>query len=227
MLGFISAIMICFILPIGGVIIAARRSKKAIVIFLAGMLSFFISQMCIRLPLLQYVLPKQDWFLLMSTNPWISAVFYAFTAGLFEGLGRQAGLMVTCQKRTVGWWDGVVFGLGHGGCEAILFVGINSIVYYFTYGSSRSMDFFLASVERLCAIALHISLSVLVLYGIRKRTLWYLAVAIMLHALADGLMLAVKMLTGSIQWTLVAVALISVIYAWLAILLKRKFTQVE
>jgi len=227
MLGIITLILICFILPLGAVLIAARKSKRSILIFLAGALSFFISQICIRLPILQLVLPNQTWFMKMSLNLWFVIIFYATTAGLFEGIGRQAGLMIACRKHEATWLDGVIFGFGHGGCEAILLVGINGIISYAESGNIISMTLFLASVERLCAITIHIVTSLLVLYGIKKHTWVYFAAAVGLHAFADGFLLLVNLKTKNIGWTMFSIVVIMVCYGIGVFLLRSKFEKEE
>ena len=117
------------------------------------------------------------------------------------------------RKDSKTWNEGVFIGLGHGGTEAIIF-GILAAVGFFTMLAYRSMDLstipsipadqlelakqqvaaywstpvymtLLGAVERIFAICLHISLSVMVLYSIvNKKPVWFW-IAILWHAIVD------------------------------------------
>ena len=100
-----------------------------------------------------------------------------------------------------------MYGAGHGGIEAFLLVGVTmaaNIVYALMLNagtldsatgaaisaalSDVAPGMFLASiVERIGAVALHLSLSVLVWFAAKNRkALWLFPIAILLHALVDA-----------------------------------------
>lgn len=136
-----------------------------------------------------------------------SAVVLVLTSGLFEESARWIVLRYWA-KPLRRWRDGVGFGLGHGGIEAILLMGlasINAIVLLATGDAAveatrvsapeqvstleaqidmvRSATIGLASLgvyERVVAIVLHVALTLLVLRAVRARrwVWWALAVAI-------------------------------------------------
>lgn len=149
--------------------------------FLAGVAVFTVFQILIRVPLLENVLPYQNWFLQMKYGfPLLSAFFYAFTAGLFEEGGRCAGFRILGKKR-YSWMNGVLFGLGHGGVEAA-WIGTQ----LWAYRNVLTVPAALVSIfERICAIGIHVGLSLLVLYGMREKKLRYLFLAMGLHTLVN------------------------------------------
>jgi uncharacterized membrane protein YhfC len=118
----------CFIIPILAFILVRRKSKDIFGALIAGVFAFFIPQMLIRVPLLQMVLPGMDWFVNLPNNIILYALFLGFTAGLFETAGRYLTLKLFIKEKT-SYYAGISHGIGHGGIEAILIVGINALVY--------------------------------------------------------------------------------------------------
>ena len=124
---FIVNIIISIGIPLGILIYFAIKKKQFVKPFLVGALVFLVSQVVLRMPLLNGVVAKTDWFYNMSVlNPILYAVFLGLTAGIFEEVGRFIGFKTGLKKNRT-WYDGIAFGLGHGGIEAILFAGISSI----------------------------------------------------------------------------------------------------
>ena len=107
-----------------------NRGKGIWSAWILGALGFLVTQILIRIPILT-ALQSQGWFLVFSRNHlFLYAFVLAFTAGLFELAGRFAvaklmGKKLTCQRS-------LAAGMGHGGIEAIILVGmayINNLVY--------------------------------------------------------------------------------------------------
>lgn len=217
---------ICLGVPIGLAIWAKVRHKKAFsfIPLLFGVLGFFISQIVLRLPILQGVLPLFGWYKQLMQVQWLYVLFLSFTAGLVEEPARF--IAFTIMKKRHGFIDGISYGIGHGGIEAIIIIGItyiNNIILSImvntgSLGSSGSMlpsslvpaltgtspyIFLVAGIERIFAISMQIALSLVVLKGFQtnKKAL-YLTVSIVLHGLANFLALAasqlgVKVMAGS------------------------------
>lgn len=187
------AIIICYVIPIGGLILLWRRKKGAAAAFGAGVLSFTISQIVIRIPILSQVLPDYAWFGVLQLKPWAYGLFLGLTAGVFEEGARWIAMKFFLK----GKYDlehGLAFGLGHGGIEAMVLIGWNYIVILVNMASGLSplyqgleAGFFMGGTERLFAMAFHVGASLLVMYGVRERkSLRYLAAAILLHTLVDA-----------------------------------------
>ena len=135
-------LFISLVLPVLVLILFACRNRKQGILsaWLLGAAGFFVTQMLIRLPILT-ALQNQSWFLSFAQNHLFGYAFsLAFTAGLFELAGRfaVAKLMqknLTCNRS-------LAAGLGHGGIEAMLIVGITYInnLAYIAMINSGSFD---------------------------------------------------------------------------------------
>lgn len=146
----------------------------------------------------------------IAQSPVLFAIYGSLAAGLFEEIGRYIAYSRYIPKARA-WKDGLAYGLGHGGAES-LFIGITgnlqliALSVLMNSGSFGKVTsalpkdaakavadlltgpwhvFLLGGVERILALAIQIMLSVIVLYGIRKRKLVYVGVAILLHAAFD------------------------------------------
>lgn len=207
---FIINVIICFGIPIGFLIYLIAAKRDGIKPFFVGVLVFLISQVFLRIPILQYVLPKMDWYVTMSAfYPIIYCIFLGITAGIFEEVGRFLGFKLALKKKRT-WFHGLAFGIGHGGIEAILLAGMSNlknlaILISFNNGSYSSskfgiseekvralfngvsnMNILFGGIERILAITLHVGLTLLVLYGINKRKNIYLLLAILIHGTTDA-----------------------------------------
>lgn len=197
-------VIVCIALPFGGAVLLLRRFGKVGRAFWCGMLAFFVSQVVLRIPLMTIVVPSLGD---PAKSVLLSAPVASFSAGLFEETGRLV-VMVLLMKAFHRLADGVAFGLGHGGLEAILLVGLvnlNNLVIAVMMNTGqwpaltktltpevaaqieKAMtqtpwwDFGLAGLERIGAIGLHIALSLVVLAGIvhgRKLLAWVVAVVV-------------------------------------------------
>lgn len=214
---FLSA-FICIILPVILLIYLYRKEKISVKAALIGAAAFIISQIVLRIPLLR-LLSSQMWYVEFSTSRWFSALFLGLTAGLFEETARFIGLKYLL-KGKLQWKNGIAFGLGHGGAEAIIIVGltlINDIVYSIMINTGRFESFIsgkasantiqlikntlvntnpyvflLPGLERILAITAHVAFTLVVLYGIRNKKDYYLLYAILLHALLDAPAVLIK-----------------------------------
>ena len=200
-------LIICLALPVGGMVVLARRGHRRLWrAFGLGALAFFLSQVVIRLPLLSFVVPglpePARGFL---THP----ASLGLSAGLFEETARLV-LMVLLLKGFHRFVDGVAFGLGHGGLEAVLLVGMTQVgnltlallvnsggwdqvaatmppeaaeMLHSQLVETSPWMFLLAGAERVFAVALHVGCSLIILWGVhRGRRLPAWAAAVVLHA---------------------------------------------
>lgn len=203
--------LISVFFPVGLVIFLYKRKKISMKAVLVGVLVFFVSQIVLRLPLLNSI-KSQMWFIELSTSKWMSALFFALTAGIFEEIGRFIGFKYLL-KGKLEWKNGVAFGAGHGGIESILITGVslltpivNSILInagkFDSLASGEvpestlnevknalintpSYMFLFSGFERIFAITAHIAFSLVVLYGVKNKKNIYLLYAILLHTLLD------------------------------------------
>ena len=113
------------VLPVILLIVLGVMKKISAGPLFLGFASFFVSQMVLRIPLLQ-VLGGQSWFQSFAAHTAVYAlVVGGFTAGLFEETARLAGAAVL--KKKLSYKSMLSFGLGHGLCEVILIAGMSQV----------------------------------------------------------------------------------------------------
>jgi uncharacterized membrane protein YhfC len=213
-IGFmIFSALLVFLLPLGLAVYMYKKEQISLKAILTGVAVFVLSQLLIRIPILN-ILGMQPWFKGLWTNIFFSAVVVGgFSAGLVEEIGRYLGFRFFLNNE-LSWKNGIAYGIGHGGIEAILLVGtsyINNIVTSFMINNGTfdrviapqldgeiaaliktqlietSPFLFLAGgLERFFAIIIQIALSLIVLYAVVKRKFLFVIYAILLHTLVNG-----------------------------------------
>jgi|SRR5699024_4578065 len=185
MLGIVLALFISIGLPLVALLYAVYT--KRYIPFLLGMIAFIVAQLVIRLPLLEYLQIYSATYLMMSVRqPVLFAVVIGLSAGVFEELARFILMRFLMKQRD--WWSGFLFGVGHGGIEAVLFVGASALTIVFSATANvYNIDFLIGGIERFFAILLHIGLSTIVLQGLVKRKFIYIVLAIIIHGFVDAM----------------------------------------
>ena len=230
------ALVFVIVFPIVLGVLARRRLGVGWRYFGYGALIFVLFQLITRVPAvvaLQYWLAPQ----LRASVPLQVAfgVGLAFTAGLFEEVGRYIGYRWLMRGQPKTWARGVMYGLGHGGIESIVLVGgliglqlINlvaiqaiglegipeaqraAVVQQFSVVAAQPPWLALAAAwERACAIVFHTAMSVVVLQVFRRGGLRWLALAVGLHTLLDLVTLATLLGLPPVQTTLLTEGLVT------------------
>lgn len=232
-------IIISIGLPIGVLVYIIVKRREYLKSYLIGALIFFLSQVVLRLPILNFLSVNADWYIMLSSiYPILYSIILGLSAGIFEEVGRFWGFKVGLKKNRT-YKDGLAFGVGHGGIEAILITGIssisnliavislhngsfNSINYGMTaeeaivvYGSLRGLEVLTGGFERLFAMCIHIGMTIMILYGINKSKKRYLLFAIIIHGIVDA-MLGILQYFGigiiGIELWVMMCAIVSVVY---------------
>jgi uncharacterized membrane protein YhfC len=126
------SLLVSLVLSVILVLLFARKHRKQGIVsaWLLGATGFFVTQVMIRIPVLM-VLQEQPWFLDFSQNHLFAYAFsLAFTAGLFELAGRFT--VAKLMRRRLNYRRSLAAGLGHGGIEAMLLIGmtyVNNLLY--------------------------------------------------------------------------------------------------
>ena len=182
---------VSLLLPPAFLVFYALRHKKQGIwsAWLLGAAGFLVPQILIRFPILA-ALSRTDGFVAFAqAHPLIYGFALAFTAGLFEVVGRYAVARILQKNLTYN--RALAAGLGHGGIEAILITGLAYVsnlvflVMLHTGGFEAAIAqttaaggdvtalmntpwtmFLLAGFERLLAMTCHAALSMLVCYGV-------------------------------------------------------------
>ena len=125
-------LVISLILPVVLFIIyaVANKGKGIISAWFLGAAGFFVLQMLIRIPILNVLSILPGFLTFVEQNYVLYVLLLGFSAGLFEVIGRFAVAKIMSKNLT--YERGIAAGLGHGGIEAILLVGmtyINNLLY--------------------------------------------------------------------------------------------------
>lgn len=135
-LGCILSLLVSLVLPVGFIIFYGIRHKGEGVIsaWILGAMGFVIPQMLIRMPLLQAMGAVAGAEEFAIRHFVLYSLFLGITAGLFEFVGRFAVAKYVEKKERLNYRISLAAGLGHGGIEAIILVGltyINNLVLMF------------------------------------------------------------------------------------------------
>ena len=126
-IGIIVTLIVTLVGPLVAVIVYSVKNKGKGVwkAWLLGAAGFFVLQMLIRVPVLS-VFGMFPWFQNFAENHYlVYCLILALTAALFEVVARF-GVAKILQKN-INYQQGVAAGLGHGGIEAMLLVGMNYV----------------------------------------------------------------------------------------------------
>ena len=131
-IGIIVTLIITLLGPIVTAIVYSVKNKGKGVwkAWLLGAAGFFVLQILIRVPVLN-VLGTFSWFQSFAENHYmVYCLILAMTAALFEVVARFAVAKIL--QKNMNYQQGVAAGLGHGGIEAILLIGmtyVNNLLY--------------------------------------------------------------------------------------------------
>ncbi len=190
---------------------------------------------------------------LLKENVFVRAIYGGLAAALFEETGRFV-VMKYFNKTRMNKEDALMFGVGHGGIEAILIVGITHIsniiisviinwlgadlilgsldstqkalveVALEPLWTTPSSSYYLAGLERVSAIAFHICASYLVYRAVKDKKISFYLIAFLLHFAMDA---GVVLLSNAIpQIALVELMLLAFV-ALLVVITRSLFINEE
>lgn len=236
-IGMICTLLISTVVPIAAFIIAAVKwkGKANISSFFIGAATFIVFALILEQILHTIVLGATG--TLLTGNIWLYALYGGLAAGLFEETGRLLA-MKFCMKKTLNRENAILYGIGHGGIEAILIVGltyVNNLIYsvLINNGSLPSLlaaydadtqattlqqlsplwttpsyQFYLGGVERLGAMLLHVVLSYLVYLAVKNGAPKYYVLSILLHALTNGVIVLLSSLVSAILAEIIFIVMV-------------------
>src|SRR5690625_4273823 len=152
MAGVIFAIVVGVGLPFIALLYAFY--KKRYIPFGLGILAFVVSQILLRIPLMEYIGQNSAAYSMFSvTQPVLFSIVIGLSAGVFEELARFVAMRFLMKQRD--WQSGFLFGAGHGGIEAVLFVGVSGVRLLILSSLITSGElYFIGGLERLFAMLL-------------------------------------------------------------------------
>lgn len=217
--GMIFSLLISFGLPVTLSVLLHKKTKATFTSFAIGCAVFVVFALVLEPILHSMVLTSTG--TLLTDNVLLYGLYGGLSAALFEETGRLIAMRYF-MKESLNRQNALMYGVGHGGIEAILLVGLTYIsnllsAYMINSGTLQaSMElldetmqqtsfqqikvlwelpawqFYMAGIERALAIALQISLSVLVYKAIasHSRKFWFIAFGI--HFTVDFLTVVIS-----------------------------------
>lgn len=206
-------VAICLILPIGLCIFWKIKAKAKLSAFFIGCGTFVLFALVLEQILHTVVFATAGE--VIQGNIWLYALYGGLAAGIFEETGRFLAMRF-CMKKSLNRQNAIMYGIGHGGVEAVLLTGMTYIVNLVIAVKINSggldsilaaldestaatayeqlsqlwllspVSFLLAGVERISAITLHIALSWLVYRAVKWRKSGYYLLAVGIHFLVDA-----------------------------------------
>ncbi|MCR4787775.1 MAG: YhfC family intramembrane metalloprotease [Lachnospiraceae bacterium] len=236
---FVRAI-VCLGLPIVLMLIWRKKTGAKLRSCLLGMATFVIFALILETILHNVVLLVLGEEKFTSTA--FYAIYGGLAAGVFEEYGRYI-VMRNFMKTDLEKKESVMFGIGHGGIESIILIGtstISSLAMAFTLNAgmgnmliegmspdlqqqlyeqisplwlSAPPAVLAGIVERAFAITYHICASYIVYRSVKDKKISLCLLAVLLHALMDGLAVTLSRLTGSALITEAFIGIYTVILA--------------
>ena len=211
--GMVFSLVVSFALPLGLLAYAKKKLGAKIASFFIGCGVFFL------VVLLLESLVHRIVFLFTGSALTENLVLYALYGGLMAALFEETGryLAMKFLVRPLDFPNAFLYGVGHGGLEAMLLCGAasisnlvsanminsgamsvqlasldaqtaaNSAAALSALWTTPSLAFFAGGVERIIAVVLHLSLSILVFQSIRKKAPMELVRAYLFHFVIDSL----------------------------------------
>lgn len=128
-LGYILSAVIEIILPIILAIIIWKKFKVSWAIFFLGLILFIAS--LIRIPLNNYISVLLKTPLKGELYITIIGIIAGFSVGIFEEGVKCIAFGAVIRPRD--YYKGIMYGIGHGGGESMIFVGFSVLANYIVY----------------------------------------------------------------------------------------------
>lgn len=216
MIACLICVIITTLVPLIVSIIMLVRKKWNVKPFFIGVLAFFISQIVLRIPLLNILSNVSKEFTTFYSSILGTILIGGLSAGLFEETARLIGAKIVSKKDSLTFKDSLSFGFGHALCEVVLLVGLtqfsNLIVYFMInagnfhdimissgikesqyaqylqqYTSVQAVDYVYSLIERCSSVMFHVMNTILVFYGVKSKKYWFYLLAILLHTIFNSI----------------------------------------
>ena len=211
--GMVFSLVVSFALPIGLFVYAKKKLGAKTAPFFIGCGVFFVMVVMLEAAIHRIVFQLAGEALTGSVI--LYAVYGGLMAALFEETGRYIAMRFLVKP--MDFPNAFMYGAGHGGVEAMLLCGVASIsniagavminsgtmsaqlasldakkaadtaAALSALWTTPSLTFFAGGVERIIAVVLHLSLSILVFQSIRKKSQKDLLNAYLFHFVIDSL----------------------------------------
>lgn len=198
--------------PVFAIVYGLRhRGQRLASAWLWGALGFLVTQFFLRMPILSALGMVAGYDQFVQAHPFVYTLGLAFSAALFELAGRYAVAMA--MRKELSYRRSLMAGLGHGGIEAMVIVGVtyvNNLILMVslptllaqapaagvdttaleqlaqTFTATSPWIMLLAGVERLLTMTAHAAMTLIVCYAVHRRwVLPGLLACLGIHTLLD------------------------------------------
>ena len=209
--------LLAFAVPVVVSVVWTKKKGEHFTTALVGAACFLLFAIVLEKPIQNVlVFPVQMGLSEHAVSRFLNArpVLWAFVLGLFPGVFEETGRLVafrTLLRKRSNRETAVTFGLGYGGFEVMMILGMTYVSYIAVYVLIKSgayssfpeevmpqffaialeIDSFstgtlvLAVAERVFAVLLHTGLSIMVFYACRDKKYVLYLLAVVLHTLLD------------------------------------------
>ena len=211
-IGFIGiSLILCLTVPVFAVYYMKRQQGATLRSFLIGMMTFIFFALIAEQALHMLVLGMFQAYMTDPKHLLVYAMYGGLAAAVFEETGRFVAMKYLMRNHLYKK-EALMYGLGHGGVEAILIGGIGSFSNLATALSINSgaldasiaahdqniiaaveqmvampsWQFLLVGVERMAAMVLHVCLSYLVYRAVKHGRVECFGAALLIHFLVDA-----------------------------------------
>ena len=194
-------------LPIFLFIVFYKKFNVKFIPMLFGIAGFIVFALVLESSVHFIVLTKNA----LMNKPVIYIFYGIFMAGIFEETARFISFKIL-KKKYEGIGTGLAYGVGHGGIEAVIIVGVSMItnIVFSIIANTGNMEaitgvlqgraleqitllqatsphlFLIGGIERIFAMSIQISLSIIVFYSVYgKNKLWLYPFSVILHAIIN------------------------------------------
>ena len=216
-------VLLSLALPLGLMLVLRKKFHSSIIPFWVGCVSFFLAVSVLENLAHSLVLGSPAGASIQG-NLWLYALYGGLMAGIFEETGRLAAMKLL-KKGHNRPETALMYGAGHGGIEVLLVMGfsmLQNLVLAVTVNAGQVQTllaplaadeaaalesgiaalaqyspamFLLSPLERILAVTLHMTLSILVWQAaVKPGKLWLYFAAIGVHAFADASAVALQLL---------------------------------
>ncbi len=211
-LGMIVSMVFAIGIPIALLLVGKIKFKAKLSSFFIGCSVFLVMALILEQILHFFVLSNTG--TIITGNVWIYALYGALAAAVFEETGRFIAMKYFLKKNR-NFQNAFMYGVGHGGFEAIIIVGLSSVANIVssmminngmmeqslsyadaatattTFNSLQvlwttpSYQFYMAGAERLFAIILQIGFSLIMYQALKAGKKYMVLAAFALHFVVD------------------------------------------
>ena len=243
--GIIFTALCSLVIPIGVWIYLIKKDKTGSMnrFILLGLFGCFVAQIIVREPLLLILSTRDRFADFANQNPILFTLFISFATGLFDTAARFL-ILKFAVKDDISFNSALGTGFGHGLSETIAYTGIAVIVNLIvsimintnslpnsdqyekiaeSLSSQPVSSLFAAGTERLLAMLIHIGLSVIMAYFIKKNmSATAFAVCLAAHTVYDFTVKLISQSGASVWFTVLAATVFAAAFTAVTVYIRNE-----